>query len=214
MANTKTAILVEALRLFAQRGYEGASMGDIARNLSISKTAIYRHYESKQALLDGIIAEMETRDATRAQEFDVPIEPFAPDGLSDNAPSGTPYEQTSLDDFAQYTFEQFRYWTEDSFAAMFRRMLTVEQFRSKAMADLYHQYIGSGVLAYVEDVFREAGATSAEDAAQLALSFWGPCVLLMGLYDNADNDTARHGITTRAREHVLWFMSCLGPQQS
>ena len=40
-----------ALRVFAERGYDGASMDDVARAAGISKASIYHHVESKEALL-------------------------------------------------------------------------------------------------------------------------------------------------------------------
>mgnify|MGYP006943339052 CR=1 FL=1 len=36
----------------------------------------------------------------------------------------------------------FEYWTEDDFASSFRKMLTIEQFRSEGMQKLYQQYLG------------------------------------------------------------------------
>ena len=46
--NTKEKILEEALKLFAQSGYMGTSMNDIASKLGVTKAALYKHYKSKQ----------------------------------------------------------------------------------------------------------------------------------------------------------------------
>ena len=40
----RPAIVHAALSLFAERGIEGASMRDIARNAGVREAAIYRHY--------------------------------------------------------------------------------------------------------------------------------------------------------------------------
>ena len=53
--NTKEKILEEALKLFAQSGYMGTSMNDIASKLEVTKAALYKHYKSKQEILDSII---------------------------------------------------------------------------------------------------------------------------------------------------------------
>ena len=45
--NTKEKILEEALKLFAQSGYMGTSMNDIASRLGVTKAALYKHYKSK-----------------------------------------------------------------------------------------------------------------------------------------------------------------------
>lgn len=53
--NTKNRILVTAGRLFSQRGFFGVSMHDIADELSISKAALYYHFESKDALTQELL---------------------------------------------------------------------------------------------------------------------------------------------------------------
>ena len=40
--NTKEKILEEALKLFAQSGYMGTSMNDIASKLGVTKAALYK----------------------------------------------------------------------------------------------------------------------------------------------------------------------------
>jgi TetR/AcrR family transcriptional regulator, cholesterol catabolism regulator len=41
----------EAARLFAERGYHGTSIGDLAKALGVQKGSLYAHIESKQDLL-------------------------------------------------------------------------------------------------------------------------------------------------------------------
>lgn len=45
-------ILQEAARLFAEAGYAGTRMTDIAAAIGVTKPIIYRHFESKQVLFD------------------------------------------------------------------------------------------------------------------------------------------------------------------
>ena len=49
--NTRERILEVSLELFAQSGYLGTSMSDIAKQLGITKGALYKHYRSKQEIL-------------------------------------------------------------------------------------------------------------------------------------------------------------------
>ena len=56
--NTKERILDEALKLFAQSGYMGTSMNDIADRMGVTKAALYKHYKSKQEILDSIVEKM------------------------------------------------------------------------------------------------------------------------------------------------------------
>jgi TetR/AcrR family transcriptional regulator len=47
----RAALLDTAASVFATRGFDGASMSDIARALGVSKALIYHYYASKNALL-------------------------------------------------------------------------------------------------------------------------------------------------------------------
>ena len=44
-----------AQRLFAERGYEGASLQDIADEMSLTKAAVYYHFRSKADILRAIV---------------------------------------------------------------------------------------------------------------------------------------------------------------
>ncbi|HET7684434.1 MAG TPA: TetR/AcrR family transcriptional regulator [Marmoricola sp.] len=50
-------VLRRAIELFNRQGYDGTSMGDIARELGLSKSAIYHHVPSKQHLLEQALDE-------------------------------------------------------------------------------------------------------------------------------------------------------------
>jgi AcrR family transcriptional regulator len=54
---TRQRLLDEALRLFAERGYTGTSVGDIesAAGLQPRRGALYNHFPSKQALLEAAV---------------------------------------------------------------------------------------------------------------------------------------------------------------
>jgi AcrR family transcriptional regulator len=51
IATRKTELTREAARLFAERGYHGTSIGDLAKALGVQKGSLYAHIDSKQDLL-------------------------------------------------------------------------------------------------------------------------------------------------------------------
>jgi TetR/AcrR family fatty acid metabolism transcriptional regulator len=51
------AILDAAQRVFVARGFQAASISEIARAAHISDGLIYRYYDSKRALLDAVLAD-------------------------------------------------------------------------------------------------------------------------------------------------------------
>lgn len=50
-------VLRRAIDLFNRKGYDGTSMGDLAKELGLSKSAIYHHVPSKEHLLEQALDE-------------------------------------------------------------------------------------------------------------------------------------------------------------
>src|SRR5438045_9122255 len=48
-------ILDEATRLFAERGYEGASMADLAEAVGMRKASLFYHFASKEVLYAAVL---------------------------------------------------------------------------------------------------------------------------------------------------------------
>ena len=78
---TKAKIPEVALNLFSQNGYIGTSMSDIAAQLGITKSALYKHYTSKHEILECIVKRMNDMDFERAEEYEMPE--TEPDGFAD-----------------------------------------------------------------------------------------------------------------------------------
>lgn len=53
---TRERILQAAASLFRRKGFNGASMQDLAEAVGITKSSLYHHFPSKQALLSEILA--------------------------------------------------------------------------------------------------------------------------------------------------------------
>src|SRR5262245_18883410 len=51
MSTRREELVATATRLFAERGYHGTSMADLAEALGVQKASLYSLTESKQALL-------------------------------------------------------------------------------------------------------------------------------------------------------------------
>jgi len=54
--HTKENIVKTALELFLQNGYEKTSMNDIAREVGITKPAIYHHFKNKDQLFHEVLS--------------------------------------------------------------------------------------------------------------------------------------------------------------
>lgn len=176
MGNTKEEILLVSLHLFAQDGYEAVSVSQIAGELGITKGALYRHYQSKRDIFDHILARMEQGDGEQAESHDMPQE------RKEDAPET--YQELSFVDFMAYSRSMFAYWTEDDFASSFRKMLTLEQFRNAEMQELYQQYLVSGPVAYVKDLFE---SMKFDSALEKAVQFYATMFFFYSMYDGAED---------------------------
>ena len=57
MSSRRSELTREAARLFAERGYHGTSIGDLAQALGVQKASLYAHISSKQDLLYATMRE-------------------------------------------------------------------------------------------------------------------------------------------------------------
>ena len=202
MGDTKEKILLTALQLFARDGYEAVSVRNIAEELGITKGALYRHYKNKRDIFDSIVDRMIQIDAQRAKEYQMPVEQY--DEMSES------YANTSWENIEKYTIEQLKFWTEDSFALLFRRMLTLEQYRNAEMAELYSQCIVEGPVSYMEDLFRELtkkGVLKEENPELLAVEYYAPLFLLISMSDKKGENEEYVEIL---RNHTKQFIQSYG----
>ena len=190
--DTKQRILSESLRLFSENGYDAVSVAEIASAVGIKAPSLYKHYKSKRDIFDSILKRMSEADGFYADENNMP-------NVDDD------YNNVSLESIKTFSVAMFKHWTDDEFAARFRRMLSLERFKNSEMAELYKSYISSGPLDYMKEVF--AGMNYSEsDAGQLALSFYGPMFMLYTVYDESEN---KKEIISQAEKHINNFIDNL-----
>ena len=172
MQDTKEKILLAALKLFAQDGYKAVSVSQIAGALGMTKGALYKHYKNKRDIFAHIVSHMEAQDAQEASEHQVPEGTLAEDTAA--------YAATPFSHILAYSQSMFHYWTHDPFAAPFRKLLTLEQYRDAEMAQLYQQYLCAGPLGYMIDLFASLGYDQPQERA---LTFYAPMFFLYSVYD-------------------------------
>jgi len=198
MSDTKEKILFVALRLFAQNGYEAVSVSSIAGELGMTKGALYKHYKNKQDIFDSIVERVFQEDVVRAKKFEVPEETF------EKTPSS--FKNTSMEQLKNFIETKFRVWLEDELSCNFRKMLTLEQYRSPDMADLYKMCVCQ--VGYIEDLFCEMieqGVLKKSDLKLLALEFFAPYhfLLNMAMVDtSSDTEEAANLLTAHIDQFI------------
>ncbi len=194
MKTSKENMLLIALRLFAQKGYEATSIFDIAHELQITKGAIYKHFKNKQDILDAIISKMEENDQRFAEQFIMPIHVLS---LEEKEA----YQKVTIKQVIDFSLAMFTYWAEDEFASLFRKMLTIEQYHDEKMNLLYQNYLGDGPYQYILDIFK---TMELKDYEEKALLFYGPMFSLYSLSD-IDLELAKE----RLQKHFQYLLERL-----
>ena len=175
-------------------------MSDIAGELGITKGALYKHYTSKQEILNSIVERMNKMDYERAEEYEMPE--TEPDGFAEA------YLHTPIEKIRTYSMAQFDHWTKEHFSSNFRKMLTLEQYRDPTLAQLYHDYLATGPTEYMAAIFRKLTDSDAA-AMQLALEFYGPMHLLYSIYDGAEDKAS---VSALLNAHIDRFIARVGTE--
>lgn len=100
----------------------------------------------------------------------------------------------------------FEYSLHNAPISRFRRMMTIEQFRSPELAALYSRRYVDRLLAYHAGIFRAliaAGELQAEDPDTLAMQYVAPVLTLIGICDRQPEREAE--CLDMLRRHVALF---------
>ena len=202
--DTRQRILDKSLELFSTRGYDSVSVGEIAKAVGIKAPSLYNHFSGKQAIFDAIL------DATAAQyeadtdKLDIHVQDMAQDI--------SVFTEITDDFLFEKVRQIFEYSVHNESISRFRRMMTIEQFRSPELAALYSQRYVDRVLHYHAGLFRDliaAGKVRAEDPDTLALLYVAPVLTLIGICDRQPEREAE--CREKLRQHVDLFFQMTRP---
>ncbi len=175
---TKERILQEALRLFSQQGYEAVGVEQIAAAVGIRAPSLYKHYKGKQDIFDAIFAEMQRRYDAQTEKMQLHIANAAADTAK--------FAAIDADGLVKQLQEVVLYSLHDEYVSRFRRLMTIEQFRSPAFSALYTERYVERLVEYHEKLFVElisVGAIRDGDVHSMALQYTCPVLTLMSVCD-------------------------------
>jgi AcrR family transcriptional regulator len=133
---TKEKIFDAAVDLFAERGYDRVSVRDIARAVGITESAVYRHYASKDEILDSIFAYVEGR-----------IYQQAPEGSVDAI-----VEALSLEEILQSVP---RFMIADRNLARIARIMLIELYHNEKIGNYFRRELMERPIDETEVLFRK-----------------------------------------------------------
>ncbi len=176
--DTKKKILDVALTLFSEKGYGNVYVGHIAEGVGIKAPSLYKHYKSKQDIFDAILAEMRKRYDKEAAYLNITG--------SDAETDADIFARISEDELVKLGIGLFSFFLHDEYECKFRKMLTIEQFSDRELAEMFSDQYINQPLKYQTGLFQMIlmqGQMKAEDEEIMALQFYSPIYLLLTLCD-------------------------------
>ena len=195
---TREKILAKALELFSMQGYDSVSVGEIAKAVGIKAPSLYNHFPGKQAIFDAIVESTAAQYEADTDQIDIHVQ---------NAAQDIPvFTEITADALFEKVRQIFEYSLHNDTISRFRRMMTIEQFRSPELAALYSKRYADRVLAYHAGIFRAliaAGELTAEDPDALAMMYVAPVLTLIGICDRQPERESE--CLEKLKQHVSLF---------
>lgn len=196
--DTKQKIIDKALELFAAQGYDAVSVGEIAEAVGIRAPSLYNHYPSKQAIFDAIVESTAKQYEADTGKIQIHVQNVAQDisvftGITEEA-------------LFEKVRQIFEYSLHNRTIRNFRRMMTIEQFRSEELAALYSRRYVERMIDYHAGIFRAliaAGEIRAEDPEGLAMMYVAPVLTLIGVCDRQPE--RERECLEKLKKHVCLF---------
>ena len=166
---TRDIILDEALSLFAENGYDGTSVEEIAEKVGIKAPSLYNHFKGKEDILNALIDMSEAR----YEEF------FGSDQHIGRLPE-------SKDEFIQTAIQKVSFTMNDPMIRKMRKFLVREQFRNERFAAITtkHQLNGiQGMYTKIIEGMMSMGLFKEDDPELLATEVTAPVALWISKAD-------------------------------
>ena len=167
--STKEKILDAALTLFAENGYDGTSVEQIAGIVGIKAPSLYKHYAGKEDILNALIDSAEARYE----------EMFGSERHIGKIPE-------SSEEFIRVTMERISFTMRDPVIRKIRMFLVQEQFRNERIAEVttMHQLDGiQRMFAKIIKGMMDMGIVTQDDPEILSAELTAPAVLQIARSD-------------------------------
>lgn len=208
---TREKILTEALTLFSVKGYDTVTVREIASAVGIKESSLYNHFKNKQDIFDSIINEYSGRWEAIFSNISLTGEDkqIVADDRTINM-----YKEMSNDQFTEIAGMLFDYYMTDDINVKLRKVLTIEQYRSAYLADLFRKISFEESIEFQAKLFEglmDTGSFVKTDPYILALEFFSPIFLIFYKYDK-DLESIQKGKELFLR-HIAHFNKMYTTQQ-
>lgn len=166
---TKQKILDSAFELFSENGYSGTNIQSIADSVGIVKSALYRHFKSKEDIWNELCNDM---SKYYSEKFD----------LMSNLPNIT----KDIDELYDMTMKLIDFAIYDRKIITMRKIIKVEQFRNKEVCNFASKFFLFDVQNTFTKIFDEMmknGKIVKSDPEIIAFSYTAPIMSMVHFCD-------------------------------
>lgn len=178
---TKDRITEEALTLFAEKGYKGTSVKNIADAVGIKDASLYNHFKSKQEIFDSIVELIMTHISGLSETLGMPQYDKQYTLTSDF------YRKLDLEGLKELSRKVFVFYLTDPYISKFWRIAHMEQYSNPQIYTMFRKIFMDNAISYQEQLFEEMmeqGVFYRGDAKAAAISFYAPIYLLLSMYSD------------------------------
>ena len=196
---TKEKILNKALTLFSSKGFEAVSVKEIAADVGIKDSSLYKHFKSKQEIFDTILEECCHRSSSYFEKY----------GISEDLDEDTlsKLKRLSNEDFIEIALGLFEQFLFDDYIIEFRKILTIEQYNCSKMSELFQMIFMYSIMNYLKQMFQmfiDDGIFIEEDVNFLADEFYAP--VFMMYYQLDTNQNSEKNLREYLKKHFMKFI--------
>lgn len=191
---TKVKIIEVSIELFSERGFNGASIRDITKEVGIKESSLYKHFKNKDEILEIIFMNFRKE----AMKLLPPMDRI-----------GWIIEFMSVQDFLQRGIENFLQHIDDSINQKVWRIMYIELFRHPMAYDIYMNEIMKRTVDCLTIVFEgmiHKGKIKPLNPGTLAMEYQNASVSMILEY-NLLKATGKSTEQTEQliKEHVRFF---------
>ena len=176
---TKERITEEALTLFAEKGYKGTSVKDIADAVGIKDASLYKHFKSKEEIFNAIVALISDQIGGLSQKLGMPTDD------ADRGEAAIFYEKMDLKGLTELSRKAFLFYLTDPYISRFWKLAHMEQYRHPGIYEMFHRIFMENAITYQTRLFEEMmnrGVFHQDDPQAAAFHFYAPIFLLLNMY--------------------------------
>lgn len=197
---TKNKILDTAIDLFSKKGYTGASIRDITKEVGIKESSLYKHFKNKEEILEIIFLNFRkevSKIMPPEEQLDSIIQKFTPKA----------FMVRGVSNFVDHI--------NDPIMQKIWRIIYIEQYRDQMARDIYFNDILGNTIRFLELAFKkmmELNKIKPFDPKTLAIEYQYPVFTMitefnMLKFENMDTKE----VETKFSNHIDFFWQIIRP---